>query len=120
MGLFLCALACLVLLGFQAFADPPAEPVSQTLTEEAAIIRALENNPELAAFRTQRGIAGAAVVIAETYPFNPLWEGRVRGDGGPASRDITNRVPTEQPLLQYLEVHRQRVYRRGPANAPLT
>jgi cobalt-zinc-cadmium efflux system outer membrane protein len=118
---FLSALGFLALLDAQAIADPPAAaPIPQTLTEEAAIIWALENNPELAAFRTQRGIAAAAVVIAETYPFNPLWEGRVRGDGGPASAGITNRVPTEHSLLTELEVRGQGTYRRGAANAALT
>jgi outer membrane protein TolC len=120
-GSFLCALACLFLFDFRIIADPePAEPIPQTLTEEAAITWALENNPELAAFRTQRGIAAAAVVIAETYPFNPLWEGRVRGDGGPAEAGITNRVPTEHSLLTELELRGQGTYRRGAANAALT
>jgi hypothetical protein len=38
----------------------------------------LQNNPELAALRQQHGIAAAGVVIARTYPFNPLWEGKIR------------------------------------------
>jgi outer membrane protein TolC len=108
----------------RAWADPPAsettEPIPQTLTENAAIIWALENNPELAVFRTQRGIAAAAVIIAETYPFNPIWEAKVRGDGGPASAAITNRVPTEHGLLTELEIRGQGTYRRGAANATLT
>jgi outer membrane protein TolC len=118
---FLCALACLFLFDFQVIADPePAEPIPQTLTEDAAIIWALENNPELAAFRTQRGFAGAAVVIAETYPFNPLWEGKVRGDGGPADAGITNRVPTEHGLLFEVEMRGQGTFRRQGATAGLT
>jgi outer membrane protein TolC len=116
------------------WADPPAsqtdnsppvlpsgpEPIPETLTKEAAIIWALENNPEIAAFRQQRGIAAAAIVIAETYPFNPVWEGKVRGDGGPADAGITNRVPTEHGLLLELETRSQGTYRREGASASLS
>lgn len=118
------ALGCLAFLGLSALAEPPQpkadEPASQTLTPEAAIVWALERNPELAAIRQQRGIAAAAVVIAETYPFNPVWEGRVRGDGGPASAGITNRVPTEHGLLTEVEIRGQGAYRREGANAALS
>jgi outer membrane protein TolC len=117
------------LLGFlclfvsRVYADPPpsepVEPIPETLTEEAAIIWALENNPELAAFRSQRGISAAAIIIAETYPFNPIWEGKVRGDGGPADAGITNRVPTEHGLLFEVELHGQKTYRREGALAGL-
>src|SRR5438874_9746884 len=57
-GVFFCALGCLALLAAPVMADPETtERAPPTLTEEAAIIWALERNPELAALRTQRGIA---------------------------------------------------------------
>ena len=114
---FLSALGFLALHNAQAIADPPPAEPPQTLTEEAAIIRALENNPELAALRTQRGIAAGAVVIAQTYPFNPIWEERIQANSGPASAGITNLVANEHLLLLELELRGQGTYRRESAYA---
>src|SRR4029077_4753151 len=58
------------------------ETLPPVLTRQEAVRWALQHNPELAAIRQQRGIAAAAVVIAETYPFNPAWEGIVEGNSG--------------------------------------
>jgi hypothetical protein len=85
-----------------------------------AIVLALERNPELAAFRQQRGIAAAAVVVAETYPFNPLWEARVQANSGPASAGITNLVANEHLVLTELEIRGQGTYRREAAYAAQT
>ncbi len=90
------------------------------LTLGAAITWALQNNPELRAIRQERGIAEAAVVIAQTYPFNPTWEDKTQVNSGPASATITNKVATEQIVLLELEVHGQRRYRRQEAAALLT
>ncbi|HEV3118591.1 MAG TPA: hypothetical protein VGY58_16185, partial [Gemmataceae bacterium] len=68
------------------------ETLPRVLTRGEAVRWALQYNPELAAIRQQRGIAAAAVVIAETYPFNPVWEGIVEGNSGPSSAGITNLV----------------------------
>src|SRR5579871_5496575 len=98
----------------------PEEPISlpDPLSVDAAIQWALEHNPSLAAIREQHGIAAAAVVIAQTYPFNPTWEGRVRADNGPESAGITNQVPTEHSLLLEWELKHQGQYRReGAAHA---
>src|SRR5262245_7317144 len=118
------ALAWVVILSMPIFADPPQPKSNESdprlLTLQSAIVYALENNPQLAAIRQLRGIAAAAVVIAETYPFNPIWEGKVRGDGGPADAGITNRVPTEHTLLTELEIRGQRAYRRQGADAALS
>jgi cobalt-zinc-cadmium efflux system outer membrane protein len=121
MALF--ALTILAIQNLDNWANPPVndpdKTIPKTLNKESAILWALENNPELAVFRRQRGIASAGVVIAEAYPFNPIWEGKVRGDGGPAEAGITNRVPTEHGLLTELEVRGQGSYRRESANAEL-
>src|SRR5437660_543581 len=56
-------------------ADPPnAAPV---MSREAAVRFALANNPQLAVARTQRGMARAGVVLARTYPYNPIYTGVV-------------------------------------------
>src|SRR5436309_8787560 len=114
-GIFLCALS---LFPSPVTADPESvQALPQTLTEETAIVWALERNPELAALRTQRGIAAATVIIAETYPFNPIWEGRVQANSGPASAGITNLVANEHLLLLELELRGQGSYRREGAYA---
>src|SRR5262249_35078047 len=81
---------------------------------------ALQNNPELAAIRQQHGIAAAGIVIANTYPFNPVWEGKIWGANGPLSAGITNRVPMEHKLLLDIEVRGQGKYRRAGARATLS
>src|SRR5579885_1097198 len=68
-------------------------PPRTVLTLEEAVRYALENNPALAAQRQQRGIAAARVVIADTYPFNPVLENRIQGAEGPHAAGITNRTP---------------------------
>jgi outer membrane protein TolC len=121
--------AALVLLAVPAAASAradaipaaaPAEAVPQPLTLEMAVGWALEHNPELAALRAQHGVAAAAVVIAETYPFNPAWEGKVLPVNGPASAGITNVIYNEHKLLLDVELHHQRRYREEAAAAGLT
>jgi cobalt-zinc-cadmium efflux system outer membrane protein len=98
--------------------DP--EPVPPVLTLDAGLRWALEHNPQLAALRQQHGIAAAAVVIAETYPFNPVIESKVRADNGPVSATITNRVSNEYKLLIDVEVMGQCRHRRQQAGAALS
>src|SRR5882672_9494860 len=71
------------------------ETALSTLTVDGAIRWALSNNPELMALRQQHGIAAAGIVIANTYPFNPIWEAKVREANGPASAGVTNQVSNE-------------------------
>jgi hypothetical protein len=97
-----------------------ADPLPEVLTREAAMRWDLQNNPELAALRQQHGISAAAVVIAETYPFNPIWEAKVRAANGPESAGITNRVSNEHKILLDVEVRHQGQYRRLAAGAALT
>jgi cobalt-zinc-cadmium efflux system outer membrane protein len=99
-------------------ADPPPQPPVMTVQE--AVRYALENNPALAAQRQQRGIAAARVVIADTYPFNPVLENRIQGAEGPRSATITNRVPLEHLLLWEVELWHQGRYRRAAAAAALS
>jgi cobalt-zinc-cadmium efflux system outer membrane protein len=89
-------------------------------TVDAAVRYALENNPELAAVRQQHGIAAAGVVIAQTYPFNPIWEGKIRATTGPESAGITNAVSNEHKFLVDVEIRGQRKYRRQGADAALS
>jgi cobalt-zinc-cadmium efflux system outer membrane protein len=81
---------------------------------------ALEHNPELATIRQQHGIAAAAVVIARTYPFNPVWEGKIRGVTGPTEAGITNPVSNEHKFLMDVEIRCQGKYRREGAQAALS
>jgi cobalt-zinc-cadmium efflux system outer membrane protein len=90
------------------------------LTLPAAVQWALQNNPALAASRQQHGIAAAAVVIARTYPFNPVLNTKNFAAGGPEEAGITNRVSMEQRIDLVLEVRHQRKYRREAAGAALT
>ena len=100
---------------------PPACPQTpQVLTVDAAIRYALENNPELRSIRQQHGIAAANIVIARTYPFNPIWETEVRGVDGPISAGITNRVSNIDKVTMDVEVRGQRFIRREAAAAGLT
>jgi cobalt-zinc-cadmium efflux system outer membrane protein len=87
---------------------------------EDAVRWALQNNPDLAAIRQQRGIASAAVVIAQTYPFNPSWTSKVFAASGPESAGITNRVALEEAVGLDLELRHQGRYRRQAASAALT
>ena len=99
-------------------ADRPTK--SSALTLQAALQFALEHNPVLAAQRKQLGIAAARVVIAETYPFNPILENRIQSASGPQSAGITNKVLLEHLLLWEVEVRHQGRYRRQGAAAALS
>jgi outer membrane protein, heavy metal efflux system len=101
---------------------PPEEvlPAEPALTVEQAVFQALLNNPQLATVRRQHGIAAAGIVIADTYPFNPLYQMFVLADGGPAGAGITNRVFNEHTVRIDLEVRGQGKHRRAAARAALS
>jgi outer membrane protein TolC len=104
-------------------ADPPLvdqDNGGQVLTLESAVGWALQNNPELAVLRKQRGIAESGIVIARTYPFNPVLGSAVMGIGGPADAGITNRVFNQNTLTQDVEVRGQGKIRRAIASAGLS
>jgi cobalt-zinc-cadmium efflux system outer membrane protein len=106
-----------------ALAEPPspaADALPPVLSLNEAVDWTLLHNPELMAVRQQHGIAAAAVVIAQTYPFNPVWEGKVRDASGPASAGITNVVSNEHKFLMDVEIRHQGRYRREGAAAALS
>jgi cobalt-zinc-cadmium efflux system outer membrane protein len=102
-----------------AQSTPPAQtsPPQPVLSLQAALEFALENHPALATQRKQRGVASARVVIADLYPFNPVFENRIQKSWGPESAGITNAVPVENLILLELEIRHQRTYRRQAAAA---
>lgn len=101
-----------------AFAELQVKP--QVLTLQYALQFALENNPSLATQRRQRGIASARLIIAETYPFNPVLEMRTQYASGPEVAGVTNKVPVESLLLWEVEVRGQRQFRKEGAAAALS
>jgi outer membrane protein TolC len=115
---------CFMLDVRSSLASPPVSSVSDAppdvLTLDEAVRWALENNPDLAALRQQHGIAAAGVVIAQTYPFNPVLESRIQGAEGPLSGGITNRVPNEHLLFFTVELFGQGEHRRRGASATLS
>jgi outer membrane protein TolC len=115
---------CLWLSTGSSAASPPSSTLNDAppavLTLDEAVRWALEHNPELAALRQQHGIAAAGVVIAQTYPFNPVLESRIQGAEGPQSAGITNRVPNEHLLFFTVELFGQGEQRRRGARATLS
>jgi cobalt-zinc-cadmium efflux system outer membrane protein len=100
---------------------PPAvEETPGPLSADAAIRWALQYNPEIAALRQQRGIAAAGIVIARTYPFNPIWDATVSAAMGPEVAGITNVVPITSAVKVELELHHQRRIREQAAAAALS
>jgi outer membrane protein TolC len=81
---------------------------------------ALQYNPEIAAIRQQHGAAAAGIVIARTYPFNPMSESRLRAANGPPDATVTNHTPFETTLLLEMEVRGQRRLRQEGALATLS
>src|SRR5882762_6086323 len=104
----LLPLGCLILLAGAGRAEPEKPPV---LGLQAALHFALENNPTLAAQRKQRGIAAARVVIADTYPFNPVLENRIQAASGPPG-SLDNALPLEHILIWEVELRGQRRFRQ--------
>ena len=67
-----------------------------------------------------RGFAQGAVVIARTYPFNPVVQVFELGVGGPAASGITNRAFNETTMRLDLELRGQGNHRRAAAEALVT
>jgi cobalt-zinc-cadmium efflux system outer membrane protein len=90
------------------------------VTLDTAVNWALANNPDLNALRQTHGIAAGMLITAETYPYNPLLEGRVQGVTGPVPGAIPAHIKLEYLLLQQLELRHQGRYRRQQASAALS
>ncbi len=101
-------------------APPRPEGPPAVLSLSDAVRWALEYNPEIAAVRSQHGIAAAGIVIARTYPFNPVWESAVRPTIGPQSAGVTNSVALTERVGVDVEVHHQRRIREEAAAATLS
>src|SRR5690348_13372306 len=102
-------------------ATPPesAEPEPPGLSLADALRWGLEHNPQLALARTQRRIAKAGVVIANTYPFNPIFQHFVWGSMGPFPA-VTNHVFNEHTTRIDVELRGQGKHRRAMAHAALS
>jgi outer membrane protein TolC len=98
----------------------PNTVLPDKLSIEAVVVRTLVENPQLAAIRQQRLVANAGVVIAKTYPFNPIWQSYVWSANGPRSADIKNPVFNEHTMRLDLELRGQGKHRRAAANAAVT
>src|SRR5205823_2196962 len=96
LGAICCALRGPACNGDDAPAPGVTPPPPPRLTLDAAVVYALQNSPELRAVRQRHGIAAADLVIARTYPYNPVLEARVRAAWG---ADVINPVDNEYILL---------------------
>ncbi len=100
---------------------PPPRPLGPPPLSLADALRwAIEHNPTLATLRKQHGIAAAGIVIADTYPFNPIVQDFVWGAGGPTAAGITNRVFNEHTMRLDLELRGQGKHRRAMSRATLS
>jgi cobalt-zinc-cadmium efflux system outer membrane protein len=92
-----------------------AEPLK--FTPEAAVRFALENNPSLQAIRQQRGFAQGGLVIARTYPYNPVSQFQLFGATG---EGVTNSLTQAHKITMDVEVCGQRRFRQQAAYAAIT
>ncbi len=126
-GSFAARLLALVgaVIGFilPASAQPQSPLAVQTtpyLTRQDAVLQALQNNPLLKTVRHQHGFGDAAVLLARTYPFNPVFTTIVAHNSGPESAGITNSTFNEDYVVLELELRGQGRYRRDGAAAMVT
>ena len=96
-----------------------AQPNHRVLKLDESVRYALENNPQLMALRQQRGIAAAGVVIAKTYPFNPVYQGTFQDAHGPVG-SVENPFPQQHQVTLEVELFHQRNYRQQAACAALS
>jgi outer membrane protein TolC len=103
-------------------ASLPTDPASSlpVFSLADALRWAIEHNPQLATVRKQRGIAQAGIVIANTYPFNPIFQHFVWGANGPSAAGVTNHVFNEHTTRLDIEYLGQGKHRRAMAQASLS
>ncbi len=92
-------------------------PGPQTMTPDGAVRFALENNPSLQAIREQRGFAQGGLVIAKTYPYNPITQFNFSGATGPG---VTTPLTQAHKVTLDIELFGQRRFRQEAAYATLT
>jgi outer membrane protein TolC len=104
-------------------AEPVLDPVAETppaiLSLDAAVVWGLQHNPDLAVLRQQHGIAAAAVVIADTFPYNPTYYNRQLYAHGSVG-DVTQQAPTQMGIFFQLELCGQGKYRSEAAAIALS
>jgi outer membrane protein TolC len=123
-ALVCAALMAAVISGSAVQAQDRAAPQNpqptRSLTLDSSVEFALENNPQLMALRQQHGIAAAGVVIAKTYPFNPIYQGSYQHAQGPTDAPVLNSfLQQHQVTLEVQLLHQQR-YRQQAAFAALS
>lgn len=94
------------------------ESAAAGLTLDMVVRTTLERNPALEVFRQQRGIAQAGVVIARTYPYNPIVSAQLLDVHGAAS-PVLNSFQYQPVANLQLEVRGQRHFRKQAAFAAL-
>lgn len=90
------------------------------LTLDATIQYALTRNPQLAAIREQHGIAAAGVVIAKTYPFNPIYQANLLHAKGPDQAVVENPFLNSHQITLEVQLFHQQKFRQQQAFAMLT
>lgn len=78
---------------------------------------ALENNPSLQAVREQWGFAQGGLVIAKTYPYNPVAQAHLTRASGPG---VTNPLAQTYTVTLDVELRGQRRFRQQAAYAAIT
>ncbi|MCX7664604.1 MAG: TolC family protein [Gemmataceae bacterium] len=92
---------------------------TQQLTLQGTLQYALTQNPQLMAFREQHGVAAAGVVIAKTYPFNPIYQGtllQAKNSANPVDNSFFN----GHQITWEVQLFRQQKFRQQQAFAALT
>src|SRR5439155_20925883 len=106
------------LMGLVAlWAQAPTPQPGVTLSLPEALLYALEHNPQLAVLRQQHGIAAAAVVIARTYPYNPITQSTTFNFKGSDPAVDLRPIHHTHTITLHAEVGRQRSYRKESAFA---
>ncbi len=126
----LCGAALCAWGPISAEAQPPADrlpsplpgqgPAPQVLSIDAAVAWALQQNPELAALRQQRGVAAAGVVIARTYPHNPVAQSTILSVKGADPAADLRPISQQYQITWEVELRGQRAFRKQAAFAALS
>jgi outer membrane protein, heavy metal efflux system len=115
-------------------AKPPSVDVGGSLPSDqnsrlnlslrGAVETGLMQNPDLVALRTQEGVSLAALGVAETYPWNPNFQGQFLGRGNPSDNGTSPGSGFGKPnyqliIMQQFELAHQQRHREGNAAALL-